>query len=642
MKIERISCLTAFLLLSLKVESENVRKGARYDGRAGRALKKKKAKRPIDTNKVPLEPLEIPKFVVDLWIPQVLYDDQIDKGPFEVSVRQIEQQMLPPPFPKTKTWAYGRPDNPNSYHHPASSVEVTKGKLTTVKWTNELVSDPVGCNKETKKKGKKSNSKSCNFLPPLVPNRQDFHWANPPQNCADGSKKSDCMGPTGLPNYQGPVPMITHVHGAHTPPENDGYAESWWLPRANNIPNGYATTGSTYGGPTANAATSSTNTNNPGYGILNYPNDQPTTSLWYHDHTVGMTLENVLSMGFGYWFIRNQNDGEDGLGAQDCEGKIQSLPGPPVLKGQDPNKDLNVRCKIREIPLSFQIRSFHKDGSIYMRKGEGAPDYVFDVVSVNGNTWPKLQVAQDRYRFRLLNGSGLRETIGLYMAYKNSNGQQTEVPFYVIGSDQGMLPQVAVVKRNYSAIIDGCGNENIKTSKNFGLILSPGERIDVIVDFSNLPDGTIVDLNITNPFDALLPPGVKNPLTLPEQAMRFIVTKNLCGKTSGSTVNSTSPFKLNLLPLQDVGGVTLSKPRDIAMRFEVPTIQHKPVFSDGARTVGVGKDSTPLLWSSPITQNPEIDAVEIWVGSHHRSIFFPFADFKPSFNLSFFALKFPS
>jgi spore coat protein A len=351
MKIERISCLTAFLLLSLKVESENVRKGARYDGRAGRALKKKKAKRPIDTNKVPLEPLEIPKFVVDLWIPQVLYDDQIDKGPFEVSVRQIEQQMLPPPFPKTKTWAYGRPDNPNSYHHPASSVEVTKGKLTTVKWTNELVSDPVGCNKETKKKGKKSNSKSCNFLPPLVPNRQDFHWANPPQNCADGSKKSDCMGPTGLPNYQGPVPMITHVHGARTPPENDGYAESWWLPRANNIPNGYATTGSTYGGPTANAATSSTNTNNPGYGILNYPNDQPTTSLWYHDHTVGMTLENVLSMGFGYWFIRNQNDGEDGLGAQDCEGKIQSLPGPPVLKGQDPNKDLNVRCKIREIPV---------------------------------------------------------------------------------------------------------------------------------------------------------------------------------------------------------------------------------------------------------------------------------------------------
>jgi FtsP/CotA-like multicopper oxidase with cupredoxin domain len=256
-----------------------------------------------------------------------------------------------------------------------------------------------------------------------------------------------------------------------------------------------------------------------------------------------------------------------------------------------------------------------------MRKGEGAPDYVFDVVSVNGNTWPKLQVAQDRYRFRLLNGSALRETMGLYMAYKNANGQQTEVPFYVIGSDQGMLPQVAVVKRSHSSIIDGCGNEKIMTSRNFGLILSPGERIDVIVDFSNLPDGTIVDLNIANPFDVFLPPGIKNPLTLPEQAMRFIVTQNLCDKTPGATLNSTSPLKLTLLPLQDVGGVTLSKPRDIAMRFENPTIFHKPLFSDGPRAVGVGKDSTPLLWSSPITQNPEINAVEIWVRSLNKSCF---------------------
>ena len=43
--------------------------------------------------------------------------------------------------------------------------------------------------------------------------------------------------------YTGPVPIVTHVHGAHVGPESDGFPEAWWLPAANNIPEGYATTG---------------------------------------------------------------------------------------------------------------------------------------------------------------------------------------------------------------------------------------------------------------------------------------------------------------------------------------------------------------------------------------------------------------
>ena len=46
--------------------------------------------------------------------------------------------------------------------------------------------------------------------------------------------------------YIGPVPMVTHVHGAHTHEESDGYPEAWYLPDANNIPAGYATTGTFY------------------------------------------------------------------------------------------------------------------------------------------------------------------------------------------------------------------------------------------------------------------------------------------------------------------------------------------------------------------------------------------------------------
>jgi spore coat protein A len=552
--------------------------------------------------KIPLEPGNIPKFVMDLWIPHVLYDDQHDTGMFNISVRQIKQRILPHPYPKTTVWAYGRPDDPKSYHHPASSVEVTQNKMTTVKWINELVLHPEKCSEQWEKY-ENPKGYSCNFVPPLFPNEQNLHWANVPQTCSDGSKKTNCNGPKGLEPYEGPIPMITHLHGTNAPPQYDGYAEAWWLPRANNIPDGYATLGSKYGGPIGDRVAGET-TGNPGYGIFEYPNNQVTTSLWFHDHTLGMTLNTAFSMGFGYWFIRTKDDGEDSLESEDCNGMHQSLPGPPALKGQDPNNDLSVRCKIREIPLSFQVRSFYKDGSIYARPllGSMVPDWEFDVMSVNGNSWPKLNVAQDRYRFRLLNGSGLRELLGLYMIYKDESGMEHELPFHVIGSDQGMLPQVAIVKRNYAALIDGCDMaQTASTSSPSGLLLSPGERMDVIVDFSNLPSGTIVELKNSNPINP-------NPLPSLESVMRFIVTEDLCGDQSDSTMrSSTSPWNLVLAPLEKLGDVTNPKPRDIAM-IDSGMVMY---FGDGARTLG--NQTEILFWSSPVTQNPEINATEIWV-----------------------------
>ena len=92
---------------------------------------------------------------------------------------------------------------------------------------------------------------------------------------------------------------MTHVHGAHVGPESDGYPEAWWLPDANNIPAGYATTGTLvnqYGTPTNNT---------PGVGSFSYPNDQPSTTLWYHDHTLGMTRNNVYAGPAGFWLIRD-------------------------------------------------------------------------------------------------------------------------------------------------------------------------------------------------------------------------------------------------------------------------------------------------------------------------------------------------
>ena len=88
--------------------------------------------------------------------------------------------------------------------------------------------------------------------------------------CTDPLKTKDCRpDPTNgailQQPYLGPVPIVTHVHGAHVSPNSDGYPEAWWLPRREQHPGDYATTGTLvneYGTPTNNA---------PGIGKLQLP-----------------------------------------------------------------------------------------------------------------------------------------------------------------------------------------------------------------------------------------------------------------------------------------------------------------------------------------------------------------------------------
>ena len=63
---------------------------------------------------------------------------------------------------------------------------------------------------------------------------QTLHWAAPNQDCIDGTARTDCRGASAAP-YIGPMPMVTHVHGAHVGPVSDGYPEAWWLPNATNL-----------------------------------------------------------------------------------------------------------------------------------------------------------------------------------------------------------------------------------------------------------------------------------------------------------------------------------------------------------------------------------------------------------------------
>ncbi len=387
-----------------------------------------------------LDPTTIPKYATPLVIPPVLYDDQGGTAPLnvEVALRQINQQMLPAPFPKTPLWAYGDPANPTTFNQPSFTIELTKDTTSRITWSNELVRNAKRCYADPN--NVTNNINACKYRQHVLKDQnnrplvdQTLHWAAPNQDCLDGIPRTDCRGASGRP-YRGPVPMVTHVHGAHVGPESDGYPEAWWLPDAGNIPAGYATTGSFYNTTAAADA---------GSAVYSYTNDQPSATLWYHDHSLGMTRLNVYAAGAGFWLIREADDGETGL----VRG---TLPGPAPRLGEDPNGDTATRAAIREIPIAIQGKSFNADGTLFYPANRAFfeelddgqvyaandpttpnppgtpvaipflpeptsdispvwnPEAFFNTILANGNPWPQLAVAPERYRFRLLNATNSR------------------------------------------------------------------------------------------------------------------------------------------------------------------------------------------------------------------------------------------
>jgi FtsP/CotA-like multicopper oxidase with cupredoxin domain len=555
-----------------------------------------------------LDPESIPKYVLPLVIPPVMNNDG-DADSYDIAVRQFKQQILPgghwnfvtgrnDSLPATTVWSYGpaadeAPDSsgipggaaglapaPNSqFNYPAYTFETYSNTAVDVRWINDLVDENGNC------------------LEHLLPIDQTLHWANPPMECRHGPARTDCGGLSAEP-YTGPVPIVTHVHGAHVDGHSDGYPEAWWLPVCDDMPEGYATSGTIFDDSTG------TNAGDTGYADYSYRQDQPATTLWYHDHTLGMTRSNVYAGPAGFWLIR----GRPGMEAADYDvivrsnnpGRPAKLPGPAPVAGQGV-LELNipgdpVRNSIREIPIVIQDRTFNPDGSLFY-PGDRAffeglnpaggtepvldidfigdppndppeelsdiapiwnPEAFFNVMVVNGVAWPKLEVAPARYRFRLLNGCNSR-FLNLALTYTHPDNGPSELPFIQIGAEQGFLPYPVEVLTGFATqITDGkrprMQDRTPAASAQQALLMTLAERADVIVDFSGLPDGTVITMINTAP-DAPFGgfPDPDDPEADPPadpattgQVMQFVVNSELWLPSDGETTN---PYKL--LPLAE-------------------------------------------------------------------------------------------
>ena len=127
----------------------------------------------------------------------------------------------------------------------------------------------------------------------------------------------------------------------------------------------------------------------------------------------------------------------------------------------------------KDIPILICDRSFDRDGAflypavnLLLKSGpvvqrEFMGGVLGDVILVNGAPWPKLEVSNTRYRFRILNASNARR-------YELALDPPTTARSFV---QIGRAPP---------------GHRTIR--------IAPSERFDVIIDFSRYQQGSVVTL----------------------------------------------------------------------------------------------------------------------------------------------------
>jgi spore coat protein A len=352
-------------------------------------------------------------------------------------------------------------------------------------------------------------------LPHLLPVDPTVHWAL--EEPGEHSIGDGAHGP-----YLGPIPVVTHLHGGHTRSDSDGLPDAWFTP-------GYEQTGRLF---------------NEWY---TYDNDQEAATLWYHDHALGITRLNVYAGLAGFYILRDE--AEEALIASNA------LPSGPY-----------------EVAAAIQDRMFRADGELYLPAMPEHPDhpdpsvmpeFFGDVMLVNGQAWPRLDVEPRPYRIRLLNGSDSR-----FYVLSLSSGRS----FRQIGTDTGLLPAPVELQQ---------------------LTLGPGERADLVIDFSGDAGATVVLKNrARSPFPKGEPPGRSVA-----EVMAFSVTLPL-----GAAPMAELPANLRaaIVPLVQTG------PSRRLLLFEGVDEygRLKPML-------GTAADGA-LAWTDPVTEDVRLGDTEVW------------------------------
>ncbi|KAF2028812.1 bilirubin oxidase [Setomelanomma holmii] len=242
-----------------------------------------------------------------------------------------------------------------------------------------------------------------------------------------------------------PTNVSTHVHGQYNRAPFDGWAADYAWPGQ--------------------------------YKDYHYPNAQNARTIWYHDHTEYETGLNVY-MGLDGFYILS-----------DEEETALQLPSGPY-----------------DIPLSICAKQYDSNGSlVYDTNGDNG---IFgDVIQVNGQPWPYLQVEPRKYRFRLLNGAVSRSfSISLQ---DDNNG--ASLNFDVIASDCGLFMHPVTTNT---------------------LAIAMGERYEIIVDFAGFEGKNITMRNARGLIGNI-------DFAATDMIMRFVVGSSVSDDCNNGAIPST-------------------------------------------------------------------------------------------------------
>ena len=176
-----------------------------------------------------------------------------------------------------------------------------------------------------------------------------------------------------------------------------------------------------------------------------FPIIQRAGTYFYHAHPHELTGSQVYKGFSGFFIIDDPDEAKLGL----------------------PTGNYDVPLVIQDRRAASQPQFTYNPNMMEVMDG-----YLGDLALVNGTPDAYLEVSRTLYRFRLLNGSNAR----VYQLAFSDNRT-----FHVIGTDGGLIEAPAQVTSSF---------------------LSPGERLDILVDFSSDQLGQSVSLK-SLPFDAM-------------------------------------------------------------------------------------------------------------------------------------------
>jgi spore coat protein A len=450
-------------------------------------------------------------------------------GEVTLTMKEFQSNVMPSAFvpanglPYTGTWVWGyragvTSDNPaGTYIGPV--FVATRGQPTQIRFVNNLPGDHVTPNLAWREW-----------------TDQTLHWADPLNG--EVNMCNHMIGDPGQPDYcgdhyDGPIPAVPHLHGAETPPVLDGGPDAWFT--SDGAYQGHAYyAGIDFAGGGANPALAN-------QAIYRYLNAQEAAPIWFHDHLLGATRLNVYAGLAGAYAIIDPNaplpTGLHPVGLQQgADGRVDFL-----------------------IPLVLQDRMFDTNGQLFFpnvginpEHPFWIPEFVGDTIVVNGKVWPFLNVEPRRYRFLFINGSNAR-TYELFLA--NPVTKVMGPPIWQISTDGGYLD--APVRFDPNAAKPAITK----------LVLMPGERAGVIIDFAGFAGQTLLMRNTgRTPY----PKGEAPQGTTLGQIMLFRVGP---GPVADASYNPASgiPLRTPMVRLVDptagtlAAGITANKTRQLTL-----------------------------------------------------------------------------